>query len=78
MTEHLPASQVSFDENALIAERRAKLLALRAQGVAYPNDVKREHYAADVQAAFANVETWTAENPGGVKPSCTYGWPIDG
>ncbi|AIC09530.1 lysine--tRNA ligase [Xylella fastidiosa] len=61
MTEHLPASQVSFDENALIAERRAKLLALRAQGVAYPNDVKREHYAADVQAAFANVETWTAE-----------------
>ncbi|HHW4678620.1 MAG TPA: lysine--tRNA ligase [Xylella sp.] len=61
MTEHLPTSQVSSDENALIAERRAKLLTLRAQGVAYPNDVKREHYAADLQASFADVDTWTAE-----------------
>ncbi len=39
------------DENQIIAERRAKLAALRAQGIAFPNDFRREHLAADLQRA---------------------------
>jgi len=49
------------DENALIAERRAKLAALRAQGVAYPNDFKRTDYAADLQNAYEDADRWTGE-----------------
>lgn len=54
--ENLPA-----DENALIAERRGKLAALRAQGVAFPNDYRRGDYAGDLQAEYADAEQWTGE-----------------
>jgi len=40
------------DENKLIAERRAKLDALRAQGNAYPNDFRRNAIAAELQQTF--------------------------
>ncbi|HNM41555.1 MAG TPA: OB-fold nucleic acid binding domain-containing protein, partial [Giesbergeria sp.] len=48
---HAPAPQ---DENQLIAERRDKLRALReaqaqGHGVAFPNDFKPQHHAADLQ-----------------------------
>jgi lysyl-tRNA synthetase class 2 len=36
------------DDNQLIAERREKLKALRARGVAFPNDFKPRHHAADL------------------------------
>ena len=49
------------DENHLIAERRAKLKALRGQGIAFPNDFRRDAYAGDLQAEFADTERWTAE-----------------
>lgn len=49
------------DENQLIAERRAKLRALREQGIAYPNDFVRADYAADLQAEYADKDRWTAE-----------------
>ena len=49
------------DENTLIAERRAKLTALRGQGIAFPNDFKRADYAGDLQAEFADKDEWTAE-----------------
>ena len=49
------------DENALIAERRGKLAALRGQGVAFPNDFARTHYAGDLQAAYGDAERWTGE-----------------
>jgi lysyl-tRNA synthetase class 2 len=49
------------DENPLIAERRAKLSALRAAGIAFPNDFRRADYSADLQEAFADAERWTAE-----------------
>jgi lysyl-tRNA synthetase, class II len=39
------------DENHLIAERRAKLAQLRAQGVAFPNDFRRVHQAGELHAA---------------------------
>lgn len=57
----LSADASAPDENKLIAERRAKLTALRGQGVAFPNDAKREHYAGDLQAEFADKDHWTAE-----------------
>ena len=37
-------------ENKLVAERRAKLDGLRAQGGAFPNDFRRDALAADLQA----------------------------
>ncbi len=41
------------DENRLIAERRAKLSVLRQSGNAFPNDFRRDHYCADLQAHYA-------------------------
>jgi lysyl-tRNA synthetase class 2 len=58
MTEPTPPST---DENQLIAERRAKLKALREHGVAFPNDFKRVDYADDLQIEFADKDKWTAE-----------------
>jgi lysyl-tRNA synthetase class 2 len=40
------------DENKLIAERRQKLAAIRAQGSAFPNDFRRDAYAAALLAEF--------------------------
>ncbi len=40
------------DENRLIAERRAKLAAIREQGVAFPNDFRPQHKAADLREKF--------------------------
>src|SRR5881398_1900889 len=40
------------DENKLIAERRAKLAALRAQGPAFPNDFRRDALAGELHASF--------------------------
>lgn len=55
------AAPQPVDENHLIAERRAKLAALRAQGIAFPNDFKRRDYAGDLQAAYADAAQWTGE-----------------
>ena len=49
------------DENRLIAERREKLRALQAQGVAFPNDFRPDALAGDLQAGFADDGQWTAE-----------------
>jgi len=49
------------DENHLVAERRAKLAALRAKGVAFPNDFRRADHAGDLQAEYADAERWTGE-----------------
>jgi lysyl-tRNA synthetase class 2 len=61
MTEHTPTPQTPADENFLIAERRAKLTALRGEGIAFPNDFRRADYAGDLQTQFADTEHWTAE-----------------
>jgi len=61
MNEQTAAPQPPVDENSLIAERRAKLTALRQQGIAYPNDFRRADYAGALQAEYADAETWTAE-----------------
>ena len=61
MNDQTPAPQPPVDENSLIAERRAKLTALRGQGIAYPNDFRREDFAGSLQAEYADAEQWTAE-----------------
>jgi len=38
------------DENQIIAERRAKLAALRVQGQAFPNDFRRDALAAELHS----------------------------
>ena len=53
--------QQSHDENHLVAERRAKLAALRARGIAFPNDFRRADHAGDLQAEFADAARWTGE-----------------
>ena len=56
-----PTSAPPADENSLIAERRAKLTALRGQGIAFPNDFRRIDYAGDLQGRYADAEMWTSE-----------------
>ncbi|TDR37397.1 lysyl-tRNA synthetase class II [Tahibacter aquaticus] len=55
------AGTPAVDENKLIAERREKLKALRAAGIAYPNDFVPDAFAGDLQGEFADKEQWTAE-----------------
>ncbi|WP_338859922.1 lysine--tRNA ligase [Mycetohabitans rhizoxinica] len=52
------AAQAGIDsgDNAIIAERRDKLRALREQGIAYPNDFRPEHSAADLHTRFADTD----------------------
>jgi len=43
------------DENQLIAERREKLAAIRAAGIAFPNDFRPTHHAADLHHRHGQV-----------------------
>jgi lysyl-tRNA synthetase class 2 len=52
MNEEKPPS----DSNPVIAERREKLKALRAQGIAYPNDFERKDLAGDLTAKYGEAE----------------------
>jgi lysyl-tRNA synthetase class 2 len=49
------------DDNQLMAERRDKLAALRQQGIAFPNDVKPEHRAADLFEAYDGLSKETLQ-----------------
>ncbi|MBR7778782.1 lysine--tRNA ligase [Undibacterium rugosum] len=49
------AAELPVDENSIIAERRAKLDAIRAKGIAFPNDFRPQHKAADLQAQYGEV-----------------------
>ena len=52
------------DENKLIAERRAKLGALRAAGNAYPNDFRRDALAGQLHASYGERSgEWLDANP---------------
>ncbi len=53
-----------MDENRLIAERRAKLAALRKLGPAYPNEFRRDALAAELLSAYAERDAaWLEANP---------------
>jgi len=49
------------DEHALIAQRRAKLEALRASGNAFPNDFRRDAIAGELHAEYGDKDNVTLE-----------------
>jgi lysyl-tRNA synthetase class 2 len=61
---HEPAPEPSIDTNKLVAERREKLAAIRAQGVAFPNDFKPADRAALLHAAHGGTEAPELEAQG--------------
>jgi lysyl-tRNA synthetase class 2 len=56
MTASAPPPPPPADENALIAERREKLAAIRARGVAFPNDFKPKQRAAELARKYGHLE----------------------
>ena len=53
---HAQAAEAPVDTNKLVAERREKLAAIRAQGIAFPNDFKPTHHAAPLHAQHGATE----------------------
>ncbi|MGM0594586.1 MAG: lysine--tRNA ligase [Pseudomonadota bacterium] len=52
------------DENKLIAERRAKLAALRENGMPFPNDFRRNVVAGELHAKYGEMEKEALETEG--------------
>ncbi len=64
--ESAPGPEI--DENQIIAERRAKLQALRAKGNAYPNQFQRDHLVGDLIEQYEERDRdWLDMNPVVVK-----------
>ena len=59
-TEHAAEA----DENRLIAERRAKLAALREEGEAYPNDFRKDSTAGELHSRFGEADAAELERIG--------------
>jgi lysyl-tRNA synthetase class 2 len=55
-THESVTAELMVDTNKLVAERREKLAAIRAQGVAFPNDFKPADRAAPLHAAHGATE----------------------
>jgi lysyl-tRNA synthetase class 2 len=49
-------AQPELDENKLIAQRRGKLAALRENGIAFPNDFRRNVVAGEVHAEYGDMD----------------------
>jgi lysyl-tRNA synthetase class 2 len=62
MTEESKTSPTEQDENRLIAERRAKLAALRDDGEAFPNDFRKDTTAAQLQSRFGDADAASLES----------------
>ena len=58
------ADETVADPNQLVAERRQKLAALRARGVAFPNDFRPGHHAADLHLRHGQVPNEELEPQG--------------
>jgi len=48
----MTTDDTGLDENKLIAQRREKLARLREQGVAFPNDFRRNVVAGELHAEY--------------------------
>src|SRR5678815_189766 len=67
VTPEAPAAP-AIDENQIIAERRAKLQALRAKGNPYPNKFWRENLVGDLAEKYEDRDRdWLDVNPVVVK-----------
>ncbi|MFC4931352.1 lysine--tRNA ligase [Massilia sp. GCM10023247] len=56
--ENAPAAApvtAAADENKIMAERRVKLASIREQGVAFPNDFKPQHKAAELHEQYGGL-----------------------
>ncbi|WP_297528413.1 lysine--tRNA ligase [Thiohalobacter sp.] len=61
-------TRTAQDEHRLISERRRKLAALREQGIAFPNDFRRDVMAGELHAEYDDKdEAWFEQNPIRVK-----------
>jgi lysyl-tRNA synthetase, class II len=58
MTSETTSAPAAQDDNQLMIERQGKLAALRAAGIAFPNDIKPQHRA---EALFAAYDSKTKE-----------------
>lgn len=56
MTKKDPQQEQVVDENALIAQRKQKLAALREGGNAFPNSFRRDSYAESLHADYGEFE----------------------
>ncbi|MES2127867.1 MAG: lysine--tRNA ligase [Pseudomonadota bacterium] len=54
-TENQEQTAAPADDNKIIAERRAKLAALREKGVPFPNDFRPQHKAADLAEKYGSM-----------------------
>lgn len=61
MNKAAPPEALPQDENQIIAERRAKLGALRLRGHAFPNDFRRDALAADLHVRYDGQGNETLE-----------------
>ena len=59
------------DENRLIAQRRDKLNAIKAQRNAFPNSFRRSDYAADIHSSYADKDKEALEEL--AKEACVAG-----
>jgi len=56
MADNNDPQKTDLDENKLIAQRRAKLDALREEGIAFPNDFRRDVVAGELHAEYGEKE----------------------
>ncbi|MEM1082042.1 MAG: OB-fold nucleic acid binding domain-containing protein, partial [Pseudomonadota bacterium] len=64
----------AIDEHRLIAERRAKLTALREQGIAFPNHFKPTQTAAELLERYSDSEAWDKQRfEDEAVPACVAG-----
>ena len=64
MSKDQNKSQQPVDENKLIAERRQKLTTLREEGIAFPNDFRRNVMAGELHAEYGEkTKEELAANP---------------
>ncbi len=58
------ADEINQDDHALIAQRRAKLAALREQGIAFPTDFRRNVMAGELHAEYGDKDNaYLESNP---------------
>jgi lysyl-tRNA synthetase, class II len=62
MNDKIQAAPEEKDENTIIAERRAKLAAIREKGIAFPNDFRPQHKASDLHEKFGEAERESLES----------------
>ena len=62
MNDKIQAAPEEKDENTIIAERRAKLAAIREKGIAFPNDFRPQHKASNLHEKFGEAERESLES----------------